>query len=150
MQGIRGILEFEPAWTNLTDPFVDRVLSLVVSNLQTNVLRPATAIARKLVVAAPHFSGDRSNPKAPGSKAKNRKSKGKERALLGTPNSMVVDLDPGSEVISDRYGFEKTYVRMCLIGETLDGEEGSPAERFFRIVVKRLEGTGDLELVAQR
>ena len=41
-------------------------------------------------------------------------------------------------------------MRMCLVGDTLDGEEGSGGERFFRIIIKRLEGTGDLELVAQR
>ena len=147
---MRGILEFEPAWATLTDPFVDRVLALLVSNSQTNVLRPATAIVRKLVVASPHFSGDISNPKAPGSKIRNRKSKGKEKAILGTPNSMALDQETVTEVINNRYGFEKMFTHMCMIGETLDGDEGSGGERFFRIIVKRLESTGDLELVAQR
>lgn len=150
LQGVRGILEFEPAWASLTDAFVDRVLSLLVSNSQPNVLRPATAIVRKLVVASPHFSGELANPKAPGSKVKNRKSKGKEKALTSTPNTVVSDSTHLNETMINQYGFEKTYMRMCLVGETLDGEEGSGGERFFRILVKRLESTGDLELVAQR
>ena len=134
----------------MTDPFVDRVLTLLVSNSQTNVLRPATAIARKLIVASPHFSGEVSNPKAPGSKIRNRKSKGKEKAMLGTPNSMALDQEVITEVINNRYGFEKMFTQMCMVGEMLDGDEGSGGERFFRIIVKRLESTGDLELVAQR
>lgn len=147
---MRGILEFEPAWTALTDAFVDRVLSLLVSSSQPNVLRPATAIVRKLVVASPHFSGESANPKSPGSKIKNRKSKGKDKALPITSNTVTSAATQDNEAITDQYGFERSFIRMCLIGETIEGDEGSGGERFFRVIVKRLESTGDLELVAQR
>ena len=70
--------------------------------------------------------------------------------MLGTPNSMALDQEVITEVINNRYGFEKMFTQMCMVGEMLDGDEGSGGERFFRIIVKRLESTGDLELVAQR
>lgn len=137
----------------MTEAFVDRVLHLLVSAGQPNVIRPATAIVRKLVISSPHFSGDIHNPKSPGPKIK-RKNKGKEKEQdKGTPAttySLVMSPTPGQEQPLNHYGFERIFVRMCLVGETLDGEEGSAGERFFRIVIKRLEGTGDLELVAQR
>jgi hypothetical protein len=139
----------------LTDAFVDRVLHLLVSAGQPNVIRPATAIVRKLVISSPHFSGDLHNPKSPGQKLR-RKSKGKEKEKAsdkGTPattHSLLMSPTLGQEQSVNYYGFEKIYMRMCLVGDTLDGEEGSGGERFFRIIVKRLEGTGDLELVAQR
>lgn len=94
------------------------------------------------------------NPKSPGPKIK-RKSKGKEKEKekeKGTPattSSLLMSPGPQEPAVN-HYGFERIFVRMCLVGDTLDGEEGSGGERFFRIIVKRLEGTGDLELVAQR
>jgi hypothetical protein len=153
LQGVRGVLEFESSWADLTEAFVDRVLHLLVSAAQPNVIRPATAIARKLVISSPHFSGDFHNPKSPGPRIR-RKSKGKEKekekGTTATTSSLVMSPNPDQEQPSNQYGFESIFVRMCLVGSTLDGEEGSGGERFFRIIVKRLEGTGDLELVAQR
>jgi hypothetical protein len=150
LQGIRGVLEFESSWADLTDDAVDRILHLLVSASPLNVVRPATAIVRKLVISSPHFSGDLRNPKSPGPKAKNRKSKGKEKGTPATLSSMQMSPGPNYESLPNQYGFEKTFLRMCEVGESLDGEEGSGGERFFRIIVKRLESTGDLELVAQR
>lgn len=65
-----------------------------------------------------------------------------------------------------RFGFEDLSARIEHVGEQLQGvaaanalaesESGSAgrtargAEHVWRVVVKRLEGTGDLELVAQR
>lgn len=63
---------------------------------------------------------------------------------------MLTSPGPINEYLSDQYGFDKMFIRMSLVGDSLDGEEGSGGERFFRIIVKRLESTGDLELVAQR
>lgn len=63
---------------------------------------------------------------------------------------MLMSPGPANESLSSQYGFERIFLRMMSVGESLDGEEGSGAERFFRIIVKRLESTGDLELVAQR
>jgi engulfment/cell motility protein 1 len=150
LQGVRGVLEFDSSWADLTDDFVDRVLYLLVSAGQPNVIRPATAIVRKLVISSPHFSGDLRHPKSPGPKVKHRKSKGKEKATAITPNSMLTSPGPINEYLSDQYGFDKMFMRMSLVGDSLEGEEGSGGERFFRIIVKRLESTGDLELVAQR
>jgi len=83
-----------------------------------------------------------------------RKNKGKEKEQdKGTPattHSSMMSPVIGQEQGTNHYGFEMIFVRMCLVGDTLDGEEGSGGERFFRIIIKRLEGTGDLELVAQR
>jgi hypothetical protein len=107
------------------------------------------------VISSPHFSGDIHNPKSPGPKIR-RKSKGKEKEKAserGTPattHSLVMSPAPGQEQPINYYGFERIFMRMCLVGDTLDGEEGTGGERFFRIIIKRLEGTGDLELVAQR
>jgi hypothetical protein len=139
----------------LTDAFVDRVLQLLISAGQPNVIRPATAIVRKLVISSPHFSGDLRNPKSPGPKIKNRKSKGKgkekEEGTPTTTNSLLMSPNANrSDQSGSQYGFEPIFLRMCLVGETIDGEEGNGGERFFRVIVKRLEGTGDLELVAQR
>jgi engulfment/cell motility protein 1 len=93
------------------------------------------------------------NPKSPGPRIR-RKSKGKEREKeKGTPattSSLLMSPGPSLELAVNRYGFEPIFMRMCLVGDTLDGEEGSGGERFFRIIIRRLEGTGDLELVAQR
>lgn len=51
------------------------------------------------------------------------------------------------------YGFDKVYILIKQLNIVSSGEdEGSVAnaEYLFKILVKRLEGTGDLELVAQR
>jgi hypothetical protein len=93
------------------------------------------------------------NPKSPGPRIR-RKSKGKEKEKeKGTPataSSLLMSPGPTLEPAVNHYGFEPIFTRMCLVGDTLDGEEGSGGERFFRIIIRRLEGTGDLELVAQR
>lgn len=52
------------------------------------------------------------------------------------------------------YGFDKVYtlIKQLNIVSSGENDEGSVAnaEYLFKILVKRLEGTGDLELVAQR
>jgi hypothetical protein len=48
-----------------------------------------------------------------------------------------------------RFGFDAVWARMGRAGADLEGD-GSDMEKFWRVVLKRLEGTGDLELVALR
>lgn len=71
--------------------------------------------------------------------------KGKARALAG-----IVRND-GSEGVG-RFGFEMLWYRITDVGGRLDASAtgASGAERVWKVVVRRLEGTGDLELVAQR
>ncbi|WVR08927.1 hypothetical protein IAU60_005986 [Kwoniella sp. DSM 27419] len=146
LQGIRGILEYENGWSDLSDAFIDRMLHLIISASQPNVLRPATAVIRKLVISSPQFTGEGvaglKMPVTPyGQGKKDRKDvKGKERAA---------DLDSNNQ-----YGFDRVYRRTKALvqteGEEHQGHHGfSGVELFFKVVVKRLEGTGDLELVAQ-
>jgi hypothetical protein len=92
-------------------------------------LRPATAIIRKFVISAPHL---RSPPGKPIQTPSRRK--GKEKA-------------EGPEEVDRRFGFDAIWRRMEGIGAGLEGE-GNEMERAWRVVVKRMEGTGDLELVA--
>ncbi|ORY33129.1 hypothetical protein BCR39DRAFT_521383 [Naematelia encephala] len=126
LQGVRGIMEFENGWNDLSDTFVDRILEILVSSAQPNVIRPATAIIRKLVIS--------NSPSA--AKGKGKTGKGKEKAADGEA--------------SNRFGFDRVYVRMEQVGSTLKEEGGSAGRALvLKIVIKRLEGTGDLELVAQ-
>ncbi|WWC63902.1 uncharacterized protein I303_106507 [Kwoniella dejecticola CBS 10117] len=147
LQGIRGILEFESGWGDLSDQFIDRILYLVITASQPNILRPATAIIRKLVISSPQLNSKDNNlaglkmPVTPyGQIKKDRKGKSKEVTQV------------------NQYGFDRVYNRIkYVIGD--DGRYGnghgnehrgiSGVELFFKVVVKRLEGTGDLELVAQ-
>lgn len=46
-----------------------------------------------------------------------------------------------------RFGFDAIWRRMESVGAGLPGE-GNELERIWTIIVKRIEGTGDLELVA--
>ena len=129
LQGMRGLLEFEAPWQDLGNIFVARILALLVSQAQPNVLRPATAIARKLVIGSSNGPSDR--------KGKGKaKAKGKER-------------EHGEATF--QFGFDRLYLALKDYGETLQDEHGGTgAEKAMRVLVHRLEGTGDLELVAQR
>lgn len=95
---------------------------MVVSAPQPNVLKPATAIIRKIVISSKTFE-----------KNEQIKGKGKEREH---PNTA-----------SEAYGFERVWDRLRLV-KIGDGIHG--VLETLRIISKRLEGTGDLELVAQR
>lgn len=147
LQGIRGILEYEAAWSDLTDTLIERILHQLIDSPAPNVLRPATAITRKLIISSPHFSGDPSNPRglATPAKAKSKKNKGKERV---PPTATPGVVPEPTEDALQRYGFDSVYARMRAVGDELEGE-GEAVERFLRVVVKRLESTGDLELVGQ-
>ncbi|WWC91077.1 uncharacterized protein L201_006018 [Kwoniella dendrophila CBS 6074] len=157
LQGIRGILEFESGWGDLSDLFIDRILNLLITSSQPNVLRPATAIIRKLVISSPQLSSSSNNrdgkaglklPVTPyGQIKKDRKGKSKETSSYNNSNNSNDTRDP--EKI-DQYGFDRIYSRIKGIiaeSESTQGIDG--VELFFKVIVKRLEGTGDLELVAQ-
>ncbi|WWC72975.1 uncharacterized protein I206_106939 [Kwoniella pini CBS 10737] len=141
LQGIRGILEFESGWGELSDQFIDRMLNLVITASQPNVLKPATAIIRKLVISSPQLNAKDNNlaglkmPVTPyGQTKKDRKGKSKEVTQV------------------NQYGFDRIYNRIKYVVGDDDGTDHrgiSGVELFFKVVVKRLEGTGDLELVAQ-
>ena len=128
LQGVRGILEFESGWEDLSDDFINRVLSLLMTAAHPNVLRPTTAIVRKLIISSPQVdrARQRAHLKARG------KGKGKEKEEPDPPTSPLM-----------QYGFDKVFLRM-------EGMNDDGALGVMRVVVKRLEGTGDLELVAQR
>ncbi|KAK6906154.1 hypothetical protein I203_100138 [Kwoniella mangroviensis CBS 8507] len=147
LQGIRGILEFESGWGDLSDTFIDRILNIVITATQPNILRPSTAIIRKLVISSPQLSSNGNNNNIPGMKLpstpygqtkKDRKGKAKEQSN-GNGNGN-----------SDGYGFDRIYSRIKRLVPDNEGNHGfNGVELFFKVVVKRLEGTGDLELVAQ-
>ena len=113
------------------------MLHQLISASQPNVLRPATAIVRKLVISSPQVNKVRKRAE---SKAKD-KGKGKEK-------EGAIDVREPLASPMVQYGFDKIYMRMEGVQVPGDGDDG--AFGIFRIVVKRLEGTGDLELVAQR
>lgn len=99
----------------------------MVSAGQPNVLRPATAILRKLVISSQQLD-------------KRSKGKGKARAR-----------DRGEEwVTADTayFGFSKVWARMQVAQTSADGTIGCAG--VLKVITKRLEGAGDLELVAQR
>lgn len=140
MQGIRGVLEFESGWGDLSDTFIDRVLSLLMSATQPNILRPATAITRKLVISSPQLqtsiSAQATTPFHGKGKGKD-KGKGKERVT--------------AEESVNRYGFDRVYARMEAVGSQMEEDNGMAGRALlFRVIVKRLESAGDLELVSQR
>ncbi|WRT69192.1 uncharacterized protein IL334_006176 [Kwoniella shivajii] len=144
LQGIRGILEFESGWGDLSDNFIDRILQVLITASQPNILRPATAIIRKLVISSPQLKDNKPGLKMPvtpyGQIKKDRKGKGKDKDFNDKDNR-----DPDKV---NQYGFDRVYGRIKgIIGEDDDGHNG--VELLFKIVVRRLEGTGDLELVAQ-
>ncbi len=115
----------------VSDTLIDRLLLLLVTATQPNISRPATAIIRKLVIPSPHAAEENATQRTARDKAN---GKGKKRAS-----------DPEG---SHRYGFNRIYGRMELLGsDELSGVKG--AARAMAVVVKRLEGTGDLELVAE-
>ena len=128
MQGIRGLLEFEAAWNDLSDTLIDRVLALLVSAPQPNVLRPATAIIRKLVISASQF-------------ASSTRSKGKNKARDDAGTDMATQSRVG-------FGFDRIWRRMQNAVLSEEGPKG--AIGVLKVISKRLEGAGDLELVAQR
>ena len=65
--------------------------------------------------------------------------KGKNKAKLkGDPDSV------------HRYGFDRVYGRMGLVGKTDEQGGVVGTAGLLGVIVKRLEGTGDLELATQR
>lgn len=145
LQGIHGLLEYEAGWNGVEPSLIDRILTILCSNAQPNVLRPATAIVRDFVVSQPGSSGHETTnayktPLQP-SRRNAPTFKGKERADPGT--------GMGMQSGDKRFGFDAIWRRMESVGAGLEGE-GNEMERIWGVVVRRLEGTGDLELVAQR
>ena len=100
----------------------------MISAGQPNVLRPATAILRKLVISSQQL-------------VKRSKAKGKGRVRDGRDEGVVVD-------DTAYFGFSRVWARMQIAQSPTDGIIGS--EGVLRVIAKRLEGAGDLELVAQR
>ena len=122
LQGIRGVMEYDNGWGDFSDDFIDRIIIILASSNVPNIVRPATVIVRKLIVASP--------------KAYGGSSKGKHKARE-------------NEAIN-QYGFDRVFARICEVGHKVpDDHGGAPADRVFRPIIKRLEGTRDLELVAQ-
>jgi hypothetical protein len=120
LAGIRGVMDYDNGWGEFTDDFIDRVLIVLACSSAPNVVRPATVIVRKLITASP----------------KSHSGKGKQRAQ--------------QRDAVNNYGFDRVFARILAIGHKAPDEHGSgPAERIFRPIVKRLEGTRDLELSAQ-
>lgn len=113
-------MEYETGWADFSDKFIDRVIYVLASSSAPNIVRPATVIVRKLVIASPKTHGSH---------------KGKAKAR----ESDAVNV----------YGFDRIYTRINEV-DYQDGHAGPAAERIFRPIVKRLEGTRDLEVVAQR
>lgn len=123
LQGIRGVMEYDNGWGDLSDDFIDRIIIILASSSVPNIVRPATVILRKLIVASPKGYGS--------------SSKGKNKARE-------------NEAIN-QYGFDRVFARICEVGHKVPDEHSGPsADRVFRPIIKRLEGTRDLELVAQR
>ncbi|ALO68970.1 hypothetical protein CNF00450 [Cryptococcus deneoformans JEC21] len=167
LQGIRGVLEYESAWADLTDTFITRILLLLIYATQPNVLRPATAIIRKLVISRLSSSHHDNPPellisastKAPGLKPglgpgpRHDVIGGKNRAKRKSRELTPAEKDQHHHYKGHSlYGFDKLYILIKQLNIVSSGEdEGSVAnaEYLFKILVKRLEGTGDLELVAQ-
>nr|KIR86243.1 hypothetical protein I308_03187 [Cryptococcus tetragattii IND107] len=168
LQGIRGVLEYESAWADLTDTFITRILLLLIHANQPNVLRPATAIVRKLVTSLPLSSHHSNQPefslsastKAPGFKpglgpgprqdvigGKNRAKRRSRELTLAEKDRQHHHQDHLS------YGFDKVYtlIKQLNIVSSGENDEGSVtnAEYLLKILVKRLGTTGDLELVAE-
>jgi engulfment/cell motility protein 1 len=117
----------------LTDNVIDRILHLLIIAPQLNVLRPCTAIVRKLIVSSPQVNGK-------------KKDKGKGK---GKPLPFVMEDGRRTTVEADRFGFDRMWQRMSGVGRDEEGVRGGQ-EGLLSVVVKRLEGTSDLELVAQR
>lgn len=168
LQGIRGVLEYESAWADLTDTFITRILLLLIYATQPNVLRPATAIIRKLVISRLSSSHHDNPPElliSASTKALGLKpvlGPGPRHDVIGGKNRAKRKSRELTPAAKDQhhhckghslYGFDKVYILIKQLNIVSSGEdEGSVAnaEYLFKILVKRLEGTGDLELVAQR
>lgn len=136
-------MEFEAGWNDISIPFIDRILTLLATSTSPNILRPATAITRKFVHSAPHLQ-NADMYATPGARDKKRRgqTKGKEREILSYSNLSGAD---------EKFGFEAVWARMGAVGQMIEGDDGeSEQEIVFRNILKRLEGTGDLELVSLR
>lgn len=132
-------MDLETGWGDISDALIDRILCIMMDASLPNVLRPATTIVKKLVLSGPRISGDPAGlmPLTPYGKRGKAKAKGTDR--VADPEDVRV------------YGFGRIYARMEAIGGP-DGVDGDPggAHAMLKVVLKRLEGPGDLELVAQR
>ena len=161
LQSIRGLLEYEASWSDITLALVDRIIMWITTSTAPNILRPATAILRKIFMSTLPASSLSQAAVASGS---SRLDKGK-----GTVTSAASSSDgllAGHEAL--RFGFSDLCERIEHVGSGLHGASGaggvpelgpirqggltsgSGATHVWKVVVKRLEGTGDLELVAQR
>nr|ODO03704.1 hypothetical protein L204_00040 [Cryptococcus depauperatus CBS 7855] len=152
LQGVRGILEFESGWSELTDPFILRLLNILISSSQPNILRPATAILRKLAISTPPtqaIAGTGDNGTGVSSRQGYFLNGGKDRERS---KGRRKDKEKGKD---ERrcYGFDKIYTLIKSLDLVHIGEDDenaiANAEFVFKILIKRLEGTGDLELVAE-
>lgn len=113
-------MDYDNGWGDFTDDLIDRVLLVLATSVTPNIVRPATVVIRKLILASPKGT-----------------SKGKGKAREGDA--------------VNNYGFDRVFARIAAVGERVpDDHRSGPVERFFRPIVKRLEGTRDLELSAQR
>ncbi|ODO06045.1 hypothetical protein L198_01274 [Cryptococcus wingfieldii CBS 7118] len=169
LQGIRGILEFESGWSELSDTFIRRLLSILLSATQPNILRPATAILRKLVISSP--SPASASASAADLQSSLKPSPGyflsggsaKDRSKTNR-NSKDNRQSHGAALDSKFYGFDRVYSLVKSLplttthpgsgsgsgsGSREEGESIKNAEYFYKSLIKRLESTGDLELVAQ-
>ena len=108
------------------------MLVLLLSTSQTNILRPATSILQKLIISSIQSNGEAAALRTPKARIK---GKGKEKTTF--PDSL------------HRYSFDQMFRQMGTMG--LDEATGMRGvARIMAVLAKRLEGTGDLELVAQR
>ncbi|ODN81097.1 hypothetical protein L202_03192 [Cryptococcus amylolentus CBS 6039] len=172
LQGIRGILEFESGWSELSDTFIRRLLSILLSATQPNILRPATAILRKLVISSPSPASTSASASAsagadlqsslkpsPGYFLSGGSTSAKDRYKKNR-NSKDNRHSNGAALESKHYGFDRVYSLIKSLplttthpgsgsGSREEEESVKNAEYFYKTLIKRLESTGDLELVAQ-
>jgi hypothetical protein len=168
---MRLLLQNDAAWTDISVPLVDRLFYWICTSTAPNILLPTTAILRKMFTAYAHTGGrtrDRERERDGKDKDKDktsaysayttptRRDKGKGRALLGAgAESLDGTISNANAAASnggaDGLGFGVLWSRMAVVGgHNLVDIAAGPAETVLRAVVRRLEGTGDLELVSER
>ncbi|ODO09557.1 hypothetical protein I350_03160 [Cryptococcus amylolentus CBS 6273] len=177
LQGIRGILEFESGWSELSDTFIRRLLSILLSATQPNILRPATAILRKLVISSSPFPTSTSasasaSASAAGPNGADLQSSLKPSQVPGyflsggsakdrskkTRNSKDNNRQSNGAALEGKwYGFDRVYSLIKSLplaghpssssGSREEEESIKNAEYFYKTLIKRLESTGDLELL---
>ena len=151
LQGIRGILEFESAYPDISNDLVDRVLHFLVTAAQPNVLRPSSAIIRKLV--QPHSSKVSTTTPSDATTQAGASGDGTSGKGYATPGVGPAWKGKGKVTGATEppiWGFDRIWSRLQSVGSGNESSEVEGAEGVLRVVVKRIEGAGDLELVAQR